>query len=245
MGLLRANYEALPQFVKEALSVNFQRLRGQLNEPEVCSSLHGLAKTEARWDLLPLQLQAALLGSAVGLESMDPVGLACAIYSLGLLGAKWDHLPPGIAQHLVSSSRALPLTDRALSNVIYGLSLMQAEWDTLQPDVKAALVHDLARPAALARDNPQHVSNILWALGKMDATWKQLPGSNILTALRRCADAQSHQETANAMYGLAIVDVAWAELDLPVIVALERAVLRNIALMTIQVTSTNYVLKFI
>jgi len=234
LGLLRADFHRLPPAAVDAITDNFCRVSSAMNEQEVCSSLHGLAKMEARWDTMSDKLQTAVLDGATNLSSIGCLCLACTIYSLGLLGAKWSELPPDISRHIILTAQSRPLTDQTLSNTMYGLSLMQAEWDTIDSELKEVLLENLARPHSLGADIPQHVANILWALGKMDATWRQLPGDNLQTSLLRCVGSFKHQESANVIYGLAIVDVPWAELHLEVNLAIEKSIVGCVAQMTIQ-----------
>jgi hypothetical protein len=234
--MLRTKHDVLPEGAKEALAQVFVRLSGDMLEQELCSCLHGLAKMEARWGDLPKTLQRAVFACITRLVSMNSVCLGCTIYSLGMLGARWESLPPEIAQHIVRTARARPLVDQTLSNALYGMSLMGAEWDTMDAALRETLLSNLAHPEAFRGDNPQHMSNSLWSLGKMDATWLHLPGDRLSAALLRCMDRLSRQELANAVYGLAIVDVPWSALGLDVIKAIEKSVLVHVGSMTVQVT---------
>lgn len=239
--MLRANYNALSDDVLDAIAQAFIRHSGRMLEQELCSFLHGLAKMEAKWDDLPAPLQDAALACIARLGTMNCVCLGCTVYSLGMLGAQWSSLPTEVASHIVRTAQSRPLADQTLSNTLYGLSLMGAEWDTLQAELRNTLLESLASPSAFAGDNPQHVSNTLWSLGKLDATWLQLPGGNLISALLRCVRGLNKQELANAVYGLAIIDVSWSALSVEVTSALETALLQHLDAMTVQV---NYALLY-
>lgn len=213
----------------------YLRVKPNLNEQEVCSCLHGLAKMNASWEHLPENLRTALLDSAVALSELGSLCLACTIYSLGLLGARWETLPPQIAAHIVRTADGKPLCDQTLSNTLYGLSLMGADWEVVDPVLRGVLLRDLGRPTVLSADLPQHISNILWSLGKMDASWRHLPGANLERCMLRCIDRARHQEVSNMIYGLAKVDASWTELSLATVRAIEATILKNIATMTVQV----------
>lgn len=235
LGSLRAEFDHLPPTAVTALTSSYLRVSPWINEQEVCSCLHGLAKMNAQWSHLPEGLRTVLLSSAVALSELGSLCLACTIYSLGLLGARWEALPPQIGAHIVRTAQSRPLSDQTLSNTLYGLSLMGADWELVDPALRSAILSDLARPSVLSADHPQHIANTLWALGKMDATWRHLPGANLERCLLRCIDRASHQEMSNMIYGLAKVDVSWAELSLETIKAMEVAILKNIASVTVQV----------
>jgi hypothetical protein len=234
--MLRCKHESLAEESKTALAQAFVRVSGEIQEQELCSCLHGLAKMEARWDDLPSAVHRAVFSCITRLVSMNSVCLGCTVYSLGMLGARWESLPPEIAQHIVRTARARPLADQTLSNALYGMSLMGAEWDSMDAALRETLLSNLAHPEAFRADNPQHMSNSLWSLGKMDATWLQLPGDSLAAALLRCMGRLSRQELANAIYGLAIVDVPWSALSLEVVKAIEKAVLVHVGAMTAQVS---------
>lgn len=235
LGSVRAEFDHLPPSLGAALTSAYVRVLPLINEQEVCSCLHGLAKMNASWDHLPENLRTALLDSTTALSNLGSLCLACTIYSLGLLGARWETLPPQISAHIVRTAESKPLSDQTLSNTLYGLSLMGADWELVEPSLRKALLRDLARPTALNADHSQHISNILWSLGKMDATWRYLPGANLEQCMQRCIHRASHQEISNMIYGMAKVDVSWAELSLDTIKAVEATILKNIPSMTVQV----------
>ena len=55
--------------------------------------------------------------------------LACAVYSLGLLGADWDSLPHETRESLISLSEGgISMKDQTLSNILYGLGLLKVQW---------------------------------------------------------------------------------------------------------------------
>jgi hypothetical protein len=233
--MLGATDNMLSNELKVALDQGLLRLADQMHEQEISSYLYGLAKMEMRWSDLSLTGQETVKSRIATLGTMSHVCLACMVYSLGMLGAQVGSLPAEVCRHVVSSARQSPLTDQTLSNTLYGLSLMGAEWDTLSTDLRDTLLASLASPTAFLHDTPQHVTNTLWALGKMDATWLQLPGEALTAALLRCVDQCGPQELANAVYGLAIMDVPWSSLSVETVRALEKALLRQAHRMNIQV----------
>lgn len=62
------------------------------------------------------------------LSSDKSLCLACAVYSLGLLGADWASLPVETKEGLVSFSEGVSLRDQTLSNLLYGLGLLKVQW---------------------------------------------------------------------------------------------------------------------
>ena len=68
----------------------------------------------------------------------------------------------------------------------------------------------------------------------MDASWSDLPGENLARAYIRCKDNFNCQETSNALYGMAWMDVSWNHLSREFHVALLDAISRTAHTMTIQ-----------
>lgn len=233
--MLKASASDLTTELRHAIEAALVRLSDRLQEQELSSFLYGLVKLEQRWDELSPHVRESLGRRIVGLGAMSHVCLACTVYSLGMLGAPLTSLPQDVPDLIAQAARALPLTDQTLSNTLYGLSLMGAEWDTLPAELRDRLLTDLASPSAFLVDTPQHVSNSIWALGKMDATWALLPGEALITALLRCVDRCSPQELANTVYGLAIMDVPWGALSAEAVTALEKALVRLVGRMGVQV----------
>jgi len=162
--------------------------------------------------------------------------VACSTYSMGLLGAVWDELPSAFGHQITKATILKPLNDQQFSNTLYGLSLMQAKWVAFHPTMREALVNNLANTSVFQEDVPQHVSNSIWALSKMDALWSEMPAANLQSSVLRCSQRFSHQELANTIYGIANMEAAWSEISLNVTLSLEKS-LRNLAdKVTVQVS---------
>jgi hypothetical protein len=58
---MRANFHELSSETRISLVTNFERISNMMNEQEVCSSLHGLAKMDGRWYDLPEVLRRSIL----------------------------------------------------------------------------------------------------------------------------------------------------------------------------------------
>lgn len=58
---MRANFHELSLETRHSLVTNFERISNMMNEQEVCSSLHGLAKMDGRWYDLPEVLRRSIL----------------------------------------------------------------------------------------------------------------------------------------------------------------------------------------
>lgn len=58
---MRANFHELSSETRNSLVMNFERISNMMNEQEVCSSLHGLAKMDGRWYDLPEVLRKSIL----------------------------------------------------------------------------------------------------------------------------------------------------------------------------------------
>lgn len=183
LGLLRAQYSLLPPRMRSCLSKMITRVvcynsdsvygttpgarryekvalvpqPGALNEQEVCSTLHGFAKMQAKWEDIPQEIRFCLLEMTAQLAEMGSLCLACTVYSLGILEAKWADFPKryvllcikstltlphyharvyvsnylcvcSIKALLVSSAGERPLEDQTMANVVYGFSLLGLSW---------------------------------------------------------------------------------------------------------------------
>ncbi len=73
-------------------------------------------------------------------------------------------------------------------------------------------MENLQRSDVFAEDTPQHVSNTLWGLGKMDVAWSTMPHQIFEKSLVRCGERFSNQEICNAVYGMAKMDAIWTDL---------------------------------
>jgi len=154
---------------------------------------------------------------------------------LGCLGALWDDLPRAFSQHITKAASIRPLTDQQFSNTLYGLSLMQAKWVNFHPSLRNVLLNNLAEKNVFSENIPQHVSNSIWALSKMDSPWIEMPIENIEKSIIRCCNRFSHQELSNTIYGIAQMEAIWSEISLDVGLSFETS-LRTLAdEMTVQV----------
>jgi len=161
--------------------------------------------------------------------------VACSAYSLGCLGAHWDDLPRAFSHHITKAATIKPLTDQQFSNTLYGLSLMQAKWVGFHSSLREALLNNLAEETVFQENIPQHVSNSIWALSKMDAPWSEMPIENIQRSVIRCSERFSHQELANTIYGIAQMEAIWSEISLDVALSLEISLKLLADQMTVQV----------
>jgi hypothetical protein len=239
LGLLRAKLHEFPESFLLVLAAGVARTTAKMCEQELSAVWHGLAKMEGKWDRFPRELQDAMKGclqrTCEGNGMSDAQGLACTVYSLGLLGATWEALPPSLCQYIVRTSEHDPLVDQTLSNTLYGLGLMGISWDKLDSKLKTTLMSYLDSSNAFLEDVPQHVSNSCWALSKMDATWKDLPTTKLVSAFKRCYAQMSTQEVTNMLYGLAMMDASWSDLDSATINSLENSVVRAFSSASYQV----------
>ena len=237
LGLMKADVDLLPDNVLNALIMSFRRVVMIMNDQEVCSTLHGFAKMNCEWDSLQSDLKTCIM-LCVGLpdeqvknRASRSLCLACSIYSLGLLGAEWSQLPSQIRYRLASFAikEGTSMKDQTLSNIIYGFGLMQAQWATLEKELRDVILLTLEQPDSFARDISQHISNTLWALAKMDASWADIPFHRLEEAFIRCEDSFNAQEICNSIYGFAILDASWNELSLSTKKTIVIAMRRNAA----------------
>lgn len=65
LGLMKTDFHMLSTAARNALITNFARISQTINEQELCSILHGLAKMDARWDDVPETLKEAILSCSL------------------------------------------------------------------------------------------------------------------------------------------------------------------------------------
>jgi hypothetical protein len=232
---LRANYSQLSVEAVQTLEANFDRVKMNMNEQEVCSTLHGYAKMGAQWDQLPEYMKRIMLVSIAALSNIGSLCLACTVYSLGLLGATWDELPTRVKKSFLESSRQQKLHDQTIANVIYGLGMLKVDWEGLDKEFRDVLVESLGRSDVFGANMPQHIANSIYGLSKMDASWSMLPTGNIEGSIIRGAKYFSPQEISNTFYGLATIDTPWVSLSDDCRKELCDALLRTVGEMTTQV----------
>ena len=101
---MRADYNQLPRRATKTLEDNYSRVKLIMNEQEVCSTLHGIAKMNAGWLTIGDEVRRTILISIASLTSVGALCLACTIYSLGLMGATWEELPEKIRESFMQSA---------------------------------------------------------------------------------------------------------------------------------------------
>jgi len=223
LGMLKAQYEDLSFEMRDALVSCLSRIMTSMNDQEVCSTLHGYAKMGATWETLPHAQQKAIYVAIASLARVGELCLACSLYSLGMMGAQWDKIPHRIQHIFMRTAAREELRDQTISNVVYGLSLLKTSWASLDDSFRSVITDSLGRERAFGSDVPQHISNSIWGLAKMDAAWSEVPGEAIMRAFVRCHDRFAPQEVSNSLYGLAVMDTAWSDLQVTSQVALASA----------------------
>jgi len=121
------------------------------------------------------------------------------------------HLPDETKACIIRATQRHVMEDQTISNVLYGLYLMGARWSKLEPVLRSTLLASLHSPSVFYEDVPQHVSNSLFALSKMDCPWSELPSEQIQEAFVRCSGSMSPQETSNSIYGMNAMGAAWMQ----------------------------------
>lgn len=165
-----------------------------MNPKEICSLMHGFAKMQANWEEnMSTELKKYFFTSIVNLARVDALCLPCVVYSMGLMKANWNFLPQSFRDVLAAAASTRSLRDQEISNTIYGLCLMQVTWVSLGDELRGTIVKSLSNDQAFAEDIPQHISNTLWALAKMDAAWNEMPTKLLEKAFCRCSRGFSNQ----------------------------------------------------
>eukprot|EP01041_Mallomonas_annulata_P011850 gene11850-24840_t len=213
LGIMRAEFILLNKTLIVALILNFNRMMTNMNQQELCSTLHGYAKMGLQWNTAPEYLTKTIISAIIQKADLEELCLACSVYSLGQMGASWDSLPNEIRYVFTKSSKDGVLFDQTMSNLVYGLSTLNAQWATIEPEFRDTIVRNLANPMVFSQDVPQHISNTLYGLGKMDALWELLPIEQLTNAMIRCKNTLGSQEISNIIYGIAIMDSSWKEIS--------------------------------
>jgi hypothetical protein len=101
----------------------------------------GLSKCGVKWYSQSLEALASweeVLAGDRGLVSMSPIELSQTIHSLGLMGLKWNTLPPGLAACFLQAfeSRHSEMTYQGLSSSFWGLSKMGCGWESISSKIQ-------------------------------------------------------------------------------------------------------------
>ena len=237
LGMLGAQLAELPRLVGEAIMLAFQKVCRELNEQEVCSIMYGFAYMGANWVAMPEVLRRSMLVSIANLDKVDNVCLACTIYTLGLLGARWEQLPLRLREILCRTAERTDLRDQVLSNILYGLALMEVSWLDLEEGLRSKLLATFQDKVAedifssSSRDFPQHLSNSLWGLAKMQVPLALLPADKLEEFVRKGEAGGGNssfkpQEITNTIYSLTLMDAKWRDLAVETRLALRDSIIR-------------------
>ncbi len=218
LGCLRANFTDLPPNVRNCLVLNYERVCADVNEQELCSTMNGFARINAEWDIIPSSLQRAFIVSIAALDKINNLCLACTVYSLGLLKAKWNNLPMKLKDTLVKAACSISLKEQTLSNVFYGFGLLEVDWNSIEEKHQRILLNNLNNPSALAERKSQHVANTILGISKMNIPWSYLHDNfnnltdNIQFAIQN-AESYLSLEISTILFALSSMETAWSSLS--------------------------------
>ena len=246
LGCLRANFIDLPTNVRNCLVLNYERVCSDVNEQELCSTMNGFARMNAEWDIIPLSLQRAFIVSISALDKINNLCLACTVYSLGLLKAKWSSLPMKLKETLVKAACSTSLKEQTLSNVFYGFGLLEVDWNSIDEKYQRILLNNLNNPSALAEKKSQHVANTILGISKMNIPWSYLHGNfnnltdNIQLAIQN-AESYLSLEISTILFALSAMETAWSSLSTKTRLHMFKSFEENIDKMeTIEAANTCY-----
>jgi hypothetical protein len=110
--------------------------------------------------------------------------------------------------------------------------------------MRSSLANILMRQDALTSGRAtQIIANVLWALGKMDAHWSEVPSDSLASAFVRVntstnntnSDARTGQHVSNSLYGLAMMGASWQSLPVELREAVLQGIENTIGIMSNQV----------
>ena len=131
------------------------------------------------------------------------------------MGRHIDDLHPQVLSTLKEAIVVCHIGDKCsakgVTNSMYGLALMSARWSKLSSSVRMALMNEI-KSVASSLDETQ-LSNILWALGQLKASWLDLGCSEaLLSVLPRRLRHMNEQHITTVVYSLGMLGVEWEKL---------------------------------
>lgn len=133
-----------------------------------------------QWKALPLSFRLAVQtvfeadekeGEISALPSSGERTVSSIVYSLGRLHADQTSLSLSSQDTMMKSISAVSshLTMQGISNVLYGLALMKWKWADIPTVTRNDLIATIMKALPNMDDRP--LSNIVWSLGQLEATW--------------------------------------------------------------------------
>lgn len=220
MGALRAPYAVIAKDINPAISKCFVRLEPELKTlHSICTLISGFAKMGATWNTLPNPIRDVAI--RVISAGRDPTALSvpCIINNFAQMGVKWKDFASDFRVHLASLSNGLDLTEQGLGNTVFALGLMGAQWSTLEQPLKDVVYRGLSNPMALAEHIPQHVSNVIWGMSKLEIPKDDPVWENILRTAVPSIEAMTVKELSQVMYGLGYAEFSWREISVDLLEA--------------------------
>lgn len=175
-----------------------------------CSNvIYGLAKLGVQSITCPIdaKIQNTLLEMMTYMNDQE---VANTVYSLGIMGTKWNQLSLETRRIIEESSisKLSRMIPQGLSNTVYGLGIMECSWvdmsDTFKFAIQDAIHANFNARVLLPSKNSQAVANVIYALGLLGAVWDEYPISvrkSLTEGLILGGPYFNSQEVSNVYYG--------------------------------------------
>lgn len=210
LGLCKMNFKHawLSSTFKMHLDSTLLHVLPQMDAHGKCNAIYALGLMSWPWFYISRALQAAIQRAAVdALSSSVPQNVSLTFYGLGLLSAPYRNLSPHLtdAMNKAVSRFAAQLTgivEQNIANVFFGFARMEAVLPQLP---RKDLEHLLVRLASRMSPRGQSMSNCLFSLASMDASWSDLSIDTIraiVPTLESLMPTMSELELRYCMHGL-------------------------------------------
>jgi hypothetical protein len=166
-------------------------------------------------------------------ENRDRASLySCArgnhlVYSLGQMGACWEHLGSSTRATLCNSLlESLPAMDEhAVVTSLHGLTSLGVKWRDLLPDVQLKFTEAIQRVSPDMGEQGVAVAYI--SLAKLEVCWAEDLSESVKTSLRQAISQQAHigeHALSSLLYGLGKLSRKWDDLHPSVRQTLKEAI---------------------
>ena len=147
--------------------------RGQMSEQTLVNTVYALGKMECPYLSLPANTRRLLLIELQRTSSvMGPAAVANVLWALGRMKAKWSLLSESFRKSMLARIvEVSPLGSHALTIAVTGLAKMDTRWSDidLDPTTRTVLLEAAVQLCQGATE--QQLSNLVYGLAKMGATW--------------------------------------------------------------------------
>lgn len=230
LGLLGFDWNRLPADIKQLIGSTIEiRIRKMIAQG-VSTTLYGMSLMKADWDSMsPAYISAVFEACSTIFNSRVPdnkgrmsttgrsntQGVANAIYSIAICGARWSDLQPRVKVTLCQAvAQWLPhMTSQEVANIIYALGLMKADYHSFEYAFQQSLEENYRRIIPLM--SQQEMSSAMHGFAKMSASWDIMHidlRQTMLTSIVRQTNGLTNISLACCVYSLGLMGASWERL---------------------------------